>query len=29
MYADVPATNALAPDRVRVLASLEDSRVLF
>jgi len=28
MYADVPATNVLAPDRVRVLAALDDSRML-
>jgi len=28
MYADVPATNVLAPDRVRVLAALEDPRML-
>ena len=28
MYADVPATNVLAPDRVRVLAALDDPVVL-
>jgi hypothetical protein len=28
MYADVPATNVLAPDRVRVLAGLDDPRML-
>jgi len=28
MYSDVPATNVLAPDRVRVLAALDDSRML-
>jgi hypothetical protein len=28
MYADVPATNVLAPDRVRVLAALEDPRMI-
>ncbi|HEY5249653.1 MAG TPA: hypothetical protein VIJ15_14505 [Dermatophilaceae bacterium] len=28
MYSDVPATNVLAPDRVRVLAALGDSRML-
>jgi len=28
MYSDVPATNVLAPDRGRVLAGLDDSRML-
>lgn len=28
MYSDVPATNVLAPDRVRVLKALDDSRML-
>jgi hypothetical protein len=28
MYSDVPATNVLAPDRVRVLAALDDPRML-
>lgn len=28
MYSDVPATNVLAPDRVRVLEALDDSRML-
>ena len=28
MYADVPSTNVLAPDRVRVLEALDDSRML-
>ena len=28
MYSDVPATNVLAPDRLRVLAAFDDSRML-
>jgi len=28
MYSDVPATNVLAPDRLRVLAALDDPRML-
>jgi hypothetical protein len=28
MYADVPATNVLAPDRVRVLAALDDDAMI-
>ena len=28
MYADVPATNVLAPDRIRVLAALGDSTII-